>query len=278
MIKRIVSVLMVSCAALLLALASQAQQRIDEKRPAAPTGLVTVSNISGTVSVKGWDKAEVAVTGTLGKGSERLEFEVSGDRTTIRVVLPKNAHNVDGSDLEIRVPAGSRLDVDTVSADITAADIMGPLSLQTVSGEVAATGSPREVTAHSVSGSVRVDANASKIRAKSVSGKVIVKATSPQDVQMESVSGDVRFDGGLAQGGSLEASTVSGDVEAALPSGLAADFALETFSGGIDNAFATKAAEEPGDHSGKNQSFTTGSGGARVEVKTFSGAISLRKR
>ncbi len=270
---------LIAAAALLLALASPAQQRLDEKRPATPTGLVTVSNLAGSVNVKGWDKPEVSVTGTLGKGSERLEFESSGDRTTIRVVLPKNAHNVDGSDLEIRVPAGSRLDVDTVSAEITASDLAGSLSLQTVSGEVSVTGSPKEVNAHSVSGSVRLDAQQSqKLRGKSVSGKVTVKAASPQDVQMESVSGDVRFEGGLAQGGSLEASTVSGDVEAALPAALAADFTLGTFSGGIENDFGSRDVGKPEDHTGRHVSFTTGAGGASVEVKTFSGAITLKKR
>lgn len=278
MIKKTLSTTFLAAAALLLALASPAQQRIDEKRPATPTGLVTVSNLAGSVSVKGWDRPEVTVTGTLGKGSERLEFENAGDRTTIRVVLPKNAHNVDGSDLEIHVPAGSRLDVDTVSADITAADLSGALSLQTVSGEVVVSGSPKEVNAHSVSGNVRVEASASRIRAKSVSGKVIVKAASPQDVQMESVSGNVRFDGGLAQGGSLDASTVSGDVEASLPAALAADFTLGTFSGGIENDFGARDAGKPEDHTGRHVSFTTGGGGTSVEVKTFSGAISLTKR
>ncbi len=276
--KRPITIALTAAAALLLAIASSAQQRIDEKRPAPPTGFVTVSNLAGTVVVKGWDKGEVAVTGTLGKGSERLEFESSGDRTTIRVVIPKNAHNVDGSDLEIRVPAGSRLDVDTVSAEITASDLTGALSLQTVSGEIAVTGSPREVNANSVSGTVRVDASAPKIRAKSVSGKVAVKAVSPQDVQVESVSGEVRFDGGLAKGGSFEASTVSGNVEAVLPADLAADFTLGTFSGGIENDFGAKEAGRSEDHMGKHVTFTTGGGGASVEAKTFSGAITLKKR
>ncbi len=279
MSKKIVTIAFLSTALLLLGLASPAQQRIDEKRPASPDGFVTVSNLAGSVVVKGWDKAEVAVTGTLGKGTERLEFEASGDRTTIKVVLPKNAHNVDGSDLEIRVPAGSRLDVNTVSADITASELTGPLALQTVSGEVSATGPAREVDAQSVSGNIKVDTGAAKINAQTVSGTVTAKsASSPQDVALESVSGDLRFEGGLAQGGSFTASTVSGSIKAALPSGLAADFSLGTFSGNLETAFGDKRTASPEDHAGKHLTFTTGSGGARVKVKTFSGNVSLTKR
>jgi len=279
MSKKIATTTFLSTALLLLALASPAQQRIDEKRPASPSGLVTVSNVAGSVVVKGWDKAEVAVTGTLGKGSERLEFEASGDRTTIKVVLPKNAHHVDGSDLEIRIPAGSRLDVNTVSADITASDITGPLGFQTVSGEVSATGPAKEVDAQSVSGNIKVDTDAAKINAQTVSGTVTARSvSSPQDVVLESVSGDLRFEGGLAQGGSFTASTVSGSIRAALPSSLAADFSLGTFSGNLESAFGDKSTASPEDHAGKHLSFTTGSGGSRVKVKTFSGNVSLTKR
>lgn len=278
MSKRIVTTLMMSLVALTFALASLAQQRVDESRPASPGGLVTVNNVAGSIVVKGWDKAEVSVSGTLGKGTERLEFEASGDSTTIKVVLPKNAHHVEGSDLEIRVPAGSRLDVNTVSADITASELTGLLSLQTVSGQVSATGPAKELDAQSVSGDITVDTGAAQINAQTVSGTVVLKAASPHDIEMESVSGDLRFEGGLAQGGSFKASTVSGNIKAALPSGLAADFSLGTFSGNLESAFGDKGTASPEDHSGKRLEFTTGSGGARVKAKTFSGNVTLTKR
>ena len=278
MSKRIVTTLMISLVAMTITLASVAQQRVDESRPASPSGLVTVNNVAGSIVVKGWDKAEVAVSGTLGKGTERLEFEASGDSTTIRVVLPKQSHHVEGSDLEIRVPAGSRLDVNTVSADITASELTGPLSLQTVSGQVSATGPAKELAAQTVSGDIKVDAGAAQINAQSVSGTVIVKAASPQGVELESVSGDLTFEGGLAQGGFFKASTVSGNIKAALPSGLAADFSLGTFSGNLESAFGDKSTASPEDHSGKRLDFTTGSGGSRVKAKTFSGNVTLTKR
>ena len=73
------------------------QQHVDEKRPASATGTVEISNVSGLVKITGWDKAEVQVTGTLGRGTERLELSGSGNRTLVKVVLPHFAHHVDGS-------------------------------------------------------------------------------------------------------------------------------------------------------------------------------------
>ncbi|MEW5764125.1 MAG: DUF4097 family beta strand repeat-containing protein [Acidobacteriota bacterium] len=267
-----------AAAAAMLTLSLAAQQKIDEKRPAAPDGLVTVSNVSGSVTVKGWSQPEVAVSGTLGKGSERLEFEVSGDRTTIRVILPENARRVEGSDLEIRVPESSRLEVETVSAGISVSGLSGGLSLQSVSGAVSATGPAPEVDAHSVSGPVVVETDSRKVRAKSVSGEVTVRSNSAQDVQMENVSGALTFEGVLFREGSLEISTVSGRVEASLPRDLAARFSLETFSGDISSAFGTGRDLEEDGPVGKRLRFTTGSGAARVDIQTFSGDIVLTGR
>ena len=54
--------------------ASHAGTPINKRAAADPTGSVEVSNVSGTVTVTGWDRNEVEVTGELGEGTERLEF------------------------------------------------------------------------------------------------------------------------------------------------------------------------------------------------------------
>lgn len=275
--------ILLTTAALLLAsamaVAAQAQERIDQKKPASPDGTVTISNVAGSVVVKGWDSPEVSVTGTLGKGTERLEFESSDRRTTIRVILPRHAHDVDGSDLEIHLPAGSRVEVNAVSADVKASGITGPMDIETVSGEIVTTGSPKDISVQTVSGSIQAEGQSGRIRAKTVSGRIVLKASQPEDVQLGSVSGDLRYDGGLSARGSLDASTVSGSVELTLPAGLAADFSVSTFSGSVDNAFhAAGGTSEKKMTGGEQLSFSTGGGGARVKVESFSGSVRLRTR
>ena len=117
--------------------AAYAQEDIHERVAADPRGHVEISNLAGSVVVTGWNRDEVEVTGTLGRGSERLDVEAEGDRVIIKVVLPKGRNqNIKGSDLEVRIPEGSDLEVSTVSANIDVADVSGSLSLNTVSGNV----------------------------------------------------------------------------------------------------------------------------------------------
>ena len=283
----------------LLALAAAwpvaAQQKLDETRPASKDGVVEVHNVSGSVMVTGWNREEVAVTGTLGRGSERLEFTGSAARTEVRVVLPHFAHDVDDSDLEIKVPAGSRLEVSTVSATIGVGAVAGPVRLESVSGRITASGAPRRFDAKSVSGDIEIAAaNApgrastvsgtvslkgveGEVEANSVSGTVDVSGAAVSRAELQTTSGDIRFDAGLASGGRLDAKTVSGTVDLLLPAATAADFDVTTFSGQISNEFGPQARRASEYGPGRELSFSTGAGG-RVVAKSFSGSVHLRKR
>jgi DUF4097 and DUF4098 domain-containing protein YvlB len=273
-----------------------AQQPVNETRPAVTNGTVEVVNVSGSVRITGWDKAEVQVTGTLGKGAERLELSGGGSRTLVKVVLPQFAHHVDGSDLEIKVPAGSSLEVETVSADIAVDRVTGTVTSQSVSGDTTVAGSPRGFDVKTVSGTIGITAAnapgrtssvsggvtlhgvAGDVEARSVSGNVVVKGGEATRVELQTTSGDIRFEASLAKDGRLDAKSVSGTVELVLPEGTAADFDVSTFSGDITNDLGPEGRRTSKYAPGRQLTFSTGGGGARIEAKSFSGSILLRKR
>ena len=291
--KRIVTMAIVVA---LVALPALAQQAVNERRSASPAGTVEISNIAGSVRVIGWDKGEVEVTGTLGRGTERLEFSGPPERILVKVVVPEHTRDLKGSDLTVKVPAGCRLEAETVSATLTVEGVTGALNLDSVSGEITVTGEPDEVEAESVSGDVDVTAKSATMRLASVSGSIrargargevtvetvsgnaTVDAAAVDRVELESVSGTVRFTGDLSANGRLEAGSVSGTVDIALPAGIGAAFRLESFSGEIDNGFGPPARRTAEYGPGVEADFTTGTGGARVDVETMSGSIILRKR
>src|SRR5271170_4843733 len=83
------------CALALLTCAwspAHAATAVDEHRPANPQGEVEIDNVAGLIDVQGWDKSEVAVTGTIGKDVERVDVMSDSNRTSIRVVLPRGMH------------------------------------------------------------------------------------------------------------------------------------------------------------------------------------------
>jgi DUF4097 and DUF4098 domain-containing protein YvlB len=280
---------LVAAAALAASLAGSAaaQQRVDETRRASATGAVEVHNVAGTVTVVGWDRPEVRVTGTLGRGTERLQFDTQGGRTVVRVIIPQRARNVGGSDLQVRVPNRGSVTVSTVSANSTVSGVGGNVSAHTVSGDVSVQGSPREVEVNSKSGNVQVNATTSRLHAASVSGNVQVAGRVNGDVEAVSVSGNVQVDAAVGEvhansvsgnvsirsmSGRAEVNTVSGDVTL---SGRQISGEFQTVSGNLSvrGDLAPNRVLTFNSHSGDISLALARGAGADVEVSTFSGDV-----
>lgn len=266
-----------------------AQQEIDQTIATSAGGRVEVHNLAGSVEVVGWDRDEIRVTGTLGRGAERLEVTPRGTTTEIRVVLPRNARNVQGSDLEVRVPAGKEVAVRTVSADVGVADVTGTVAAQTTSGQVRVRGRPGRVRAVSTSGDVDVEvATTAGVEARSTSGDVMVSGTVRGPVDVESTSGDVDVTATTPEvraksvsgdvslrgaSGRVSASTVSGDTE--ILDSRVQYGSFETVSGGIrfSGELQSGGAFNLQSHSGDIEMLLPGNPAAEFEVKSFSGDI-----
>lgn len=287
--------------AALPAVAFAAQPRtVDQKLAADPQGSVEITNVAGKVEVQGWDRNEIAVTGTLGKAVERLDFTSAGGRAEVRVVLPKsNMYGDEGSAyLVIKVPAKSAVAANVVSADLAAHGIVGRQQLQSVSGNVDADAS-RETRVRTVSGDVRLATKneAGTLEIRTVSGDVTASGGAAGEVDVTSVSGDAKLtlgtlsrakfktvsgdltvDAGLANDGRFEAESVSGDVAIGF-SGKAppAEFDVETLSGDIRNCFGPKPVE-PKYGPGSRLNYREGAGTAQVRVDTKSGDVRICTR
>ena len=79
-------------------------EEVDRTLDAAPDGEIDVSNIAGTITLVGWSRDQVEVTGTLGRNVEELVFERDGDNVTIQVKIPRKGGRGSDADLNIRVP------------------------------------------------------------------------------------------------------------------------------------------------------------------------------
>lgn len=272
-----------------------AAEEVDKTLDAAANGHVHVSNISGEVTIAGWSRNQVEVTGELGRNVKELIFERDGDKITIKVKVPKNSGRGIESDLHIQVPEGSSIDVGTVSADITVTDVRGEQSLNTVSGDIDTVADESDVSAEAVSGDVEVrgqnkttetrantvSGNVTLFRvsgvvvAESVSGDAIVDEGTFDRASVNTVNGEVVFHAGLRDGGKLQMETVNGDVDiefAGRPSGR---YDIDTFNGDIRNCYGPKAERTSKYTPGWELSFTEGSGNARVTVSTLNGDISV---
>jgi DUF4097 and DUF4098 domain-containing protein YvlB len=271
-------------------------ERVDARRAADPDGVVEIDGAGGAIRIIGWDKPEVHVTGTLGDGAEGLSLDGTSRRIRIDVETEGNPHSV-VSNLEIRVPAGSRIEVDAMSADITVLDVTGTVTADTVAGSIGVTGSAREVTLESVNGSVDVACACARAHVESVNGSITVKGArgeveastvngsldvtggSFERARLETVNGRITFDGELQKRATLEVESVGGSVELRLPATTAADFTINTFSGSIRNGLGGQQPRNTSRFtSEKELVFTAGAGGATVTIQTLSGDVIVSKR
>lgn len=271
----ILSVLTVILSLLLMGSAAWAGEPIDRISSASPDGTVEISNLAGTVTIIGWDRSEIQVTGTLGEGSERLDFEVDGDETEIEVVLPKRSSGVEGTDLEIHLPRASQIEVETVSAPISISKVTGSVEAASVSGSIELECESEEVEVATVSGSLTIRGSIGELEAATVSGRIKIQGGTIEDLEAESVSGSIELSGNLSKGGSYSLESFSGSVVLSIPEDVDASFEVETFSGSVKNHLSdSKAAGSLG----KRLEFTIGSGSARVTVETFSGKVEIRSQ
>jgi DUF4097 and DUF4098 domain-containing protein YvlB len=271
---------------------------ISERKPADPAGQVEISNTSGSVTITGWTRSEVEVTGELGDGSERLEFTTAGKLTRVKVVVPKKSFNVESSDLVIKVPAASGLFVNTVSADVRVSGVQGEQRLQTVSADITTEAAAEDVECKSVSGDVNVngagkrgllnittvsgDATASKIAGEvngsTVSGNFTLELGETTRSRLRSTSGDLGLTGRLVPDTRIDVESISGDVRLDLAGPADAEFDVSSFNGEIRNCVGPKAVRTDQYAPGRELRFREGQGSARVRVKTLNGDINVCRK
>lgn len=287
----------IATSVLLATPAAQAVQNIDRSLPTGATPSVEISNVQGRVTVTAWDQQVVKVTGTI--ENDQTEFEFVGDQRHVVIkVRPesgKSHRNHDEAILDIKVPAGASLDINTVSADIDVQGVRGEQRLQAISGGVTTvayseqldvrtisgdavvngTGGKGRIDVQSVSGGVTVRGVDGEVEAQSVSGNVELDLGTATRLSLETVSGNLKASLTLAGDARFDAESVSGDVDVRFAKPVNGEFEFETFSGNIENCFGPKAERKSKYAPGTELRFTQGSGGARVSIDTLSGTISI---
>jgi DUF4097 and DUF4098 domain-containing protein YvlB len=164
----------------------------------------------------------------------------------------------------------------TVSGNVTAS-VQHEVRINTVSGDVRLTAGPesRRIEISTVSGDLTVSGGAGELTVTTVSGEGTVTVGTLSRAHVKTVSGDFSITADLATDGRLEAESVSGDFRITFAGAIPpAVFDLQSFSGDLSTCFGRKAAHETYGP-GSRLSFQEGSGSARIRVDTKSGDVTL---
>jgi DUF4097 and DUF4098 domain-containing protein YvlB len=274
---------------------------IDETIDADSIDLLDVANLAGSVAIRGTDRNDVHVSGSLADSAERLDVERNGGRLIVHVIYPQDrnrSRNPGGTVLEIEAPRRLALDAATVSASLEIDDIEGEQQLDSVSGSIETSVFESEVRANSVSGRVILHGSDGRTRAKvasvsgrieleslggevdsqNVSGSIEIRSSNLDRVEAQTVSGNITIDGGIAEDGRVRATTTSGSVSLNLAGASAGRYDISTFSGRIDNCFGPSPMRPQFGPPSSTLKFDEADARMQVYVNSLSGNIELCNR
>ncbi len=270
-------------AAVMLAAPAQAQRQVNTRHDAAATGTVAIQMDGGSLRVIGWRRGEVQVTGTVSGRDDTVELDGGGRSVDVRVGGRRGRGG--SANLEVRVPAGSRVEVTAGSAPITVSGVTGAVETTSRSGSVNIQGNLRTVEVVAHSGPVTVEGRADRVEVTAMSGPVRVGADVRQRVEIQAMSGPVDV---LGTVGDVEVNALSGNVRVADATGrvevegvsgnIAVNGArlrggVNTVSGNILVSGSLAGAMSLETHGGNVELRLPSGAGAEVEVSTFNGSF-----
>lgn len=276
-------------AILLGAGSAQAQERLDTAFTVRSGARLSVSNMSGTITVRAWNRSQIRVEADYERGA-RVEIDDGPSRVSVRTLTRRGDSDVEYT---ITVPQGTPVDVNAVSSDLDVSGVCGEVNLNTVSGDVTVTCTQGDAAIQSVSGDVLVtdargplDAGSTSgdvevrgargaVSAHSVSGDVTLAQIDADNVGAETVSGEILYSGRILDNGRYRFEAHSGDVTVRVAGTLNATIDVGTFSGDLDSDFPMVLS--PGRRPSREWQFTQGNGSARLRLRSFSGTIYLRR-
>ncbi|HJU76180.1 MAG TPA: hypothetical protein VJ717_20740 [Gemmatimonadaceae bacterium] len=254
--------------------------------------VVKIWNPSGTLRLVAWDRDSLHVEGTAPKwapfffGGLRGSVKFGIEEEMVKGELPKAA-------ITAWVPRGSRVSAKTVDGAIEVENVSGYYT--TVSGTVRVKGSLRELQVESLRGAIELDVHTPWLRvmggegdamirgaiddlaASTVAGRLTVHVASAGRARLETMTGDLTAQVGVEPKGSLELDSHAGTVELVLDPKARVDIEANTVSGEIRNQIDKRRPLPGRGGKGASLSISTDPMGARVIIRTYKGAIVVRR-
>ncbi|MER7493363.1 DUF4097 family beta strand repeat-containing protein [Streptomyces pharetrae] len=178
--------------------------------------------------------------------------------------------------VSLAVPARTRVEVGAVGAAVVVSGVDGPVEVKGVSGDTTLVGLAGPVRADTVSGNLEAQALTGDLRFHSVSGDLtVVEAGS--SVRADSVSGSMIVDLDPSSSPTdVCLTSVSGEIAIRLPQPADADVEANTASGAVSSAF--EDLRVTGQWGAKRITGRLGAGSGRLRATTVSGSIALLRR
>jgi DUF4097 and DUF4098 domain-containing protein YvlB len=247
--------------------------------------VVSMRNDNGRITIKSWQKNEVQVVAV--HASEKVEIDADQRGNRIDIITHVLDQNVTPdelkADFEISVPEETELQIKNDAGNIVVVRVSGDMTFETVLAEVNLEEVAGYLVVKTVSGNLKCVRCAGRIEVNSISGNLRLIQPVSSNVRAQTYSGSIFFDGDFLPGGIYVLKNHRGPIEVRYADSDSFDLRATSIYGKVDQDSSLKL--KPPSHErrvapGISNSLigTYNSGAARVELTSFSGTISIRKR
>ena len=266
--------------------------------------------VAGHISVNGWSRAEVRIFVTDGSP---IAFNVnekdarsgnpswvlvtrepiaaatadrsnciSGDR--IEIDAPETATlTLSGRNTDIDVDSVGRVDIKNVSGDVSIRRVTGGISAGTFQGDLTVGSSSGQIELEATNGDIVAYAvgpgkGGDLFRAKTGQGSIKLQDVAHRQIEANTVSGSVIFDGEFLRSGFYSFRTVNGPMRFVIPGTSSIRVVASYGFGGIKSDLPLRTETENISPGGKSMTAILGTGDATVKLSTNNGQIRFVKK
>lgn len=247
---------------------------------------ISLSNLKGTIVIRGWDKSEVhAICITT---SPRVEIDceqmpAAGEAEKVHfsthLLDQGSASQSESADYTLDVPTGSSLDIHNPDGTITVDRVNGDQWIESVKAAVSVSDGAGHVSVRSLNGDIDLIRPTGRVEASSVMGNLVFKAsTSPMVRAHTTGSGRIIFEGNFVPSGDYVLSSYQGNVEISCPASDSFELRARTVHGKVDNELQLNRKSHVPFSYGSGLFGVHNQGDATVELSSYSGTIHLHPR
>lgn len=276
----------------------------------SPKVSLSMCVLEGNVKINGWDRNEVRV---FVKDGSNLGFKVLqsnpqnepvwimalGFDPAKKTVRSSN-ECLFGESIEIDAPRGSSINikgqetrtsidsvrkavVKNIGGDIVLRNISEGIEASTYEGDVSVENSSGAMTVESSSGNIiAFEVAPSEIgdifKAKTNNGRIVLQDLSHRQIEVNSISGTISFNGAFSNGGIYNFGTSNGSINLAIPTNSSCKVIAAYGYGGFNSELPIKKETETNTPRVQKIIGTMGNGDATLNLTTSSGAIRIKSK
>jgi DUF4097 and DUF4098 domain-containing protein YvlB len=248
---------------------------------------ITLSNMSGQVVVRGWDKAQVRAVCSTASPQVTIEADpisniVATDKVHFmtRILDAALSGENEVADYTLDVPMDSTLEIRNRQGSVRIEKLSGEAWVESVGGAVTISDVSGHLSVRTVGGNIEVIRSSGRVEASSITGNLHFVSPSTSKLRGTTTSGKILYEGDFVAGGDYVLSEYSGEMVILCPPSSSFELNAKSVRGKVvtDPEFSVipkrRSASPP---SAASSLFGThNSGNATVELTSFSGSIHIR--